>query len=320
MQLFMTQYGPNQLQAHGGAILAQEKAMNGNTASNEDAPRLKRKRSKVRSAWISFVGRIVAQIIGAIASVTLGLMVLHRYGFPERASNASNPAVTSPAAPAAHDADRKARRAAGELALAVLPIQNYSQDAAHMYFADGVTEALTAELAQITGLRVTSRTSSMGYKGTTKSLPAIARELDVDLILEGSVVREQGLVRATDAVDRGGHRSPRLGPQLRPADPEFAARPGGNGHGVSRKTSPRPSPAGGSYLCRNIVARRPPASVIMEDTPSRFYHNDQPPDRGPGRRTRIVCAAVELRQQQSAVTDDAVAVSRGRQARRRRPP
>ena len=171
--------------------------MNGNVGSNGDAPRLKHKRSKVRSAWISFVGRIVAQIIGAVASVMLGLVVLHKYGFPERASNTTNPAVTSSATPAAHDVERKARRAAGELALAVLPVQNYSQDAAHAHFADGVTEALTAEIAQIPGLRVTSRTSSMGYKGTTKSLPAIARELDVDLILEGSVMREQGLVRAT---------------------------------------------------------------------------------------------------------------------------
>jgi TolB-like protein len=172
--------------------------MSATLVSNGDAPHLKRKRSKVRSAWISFVGRIVAQIIGAVASVTLGLVVLHKYGFPDRASNGSHAAsITAPAVSAAHDSDRKARRAAGEVALAVLPIQNYSQDAAHAYFADGVTEALTAEVAQIPGLRVTSRTSSMGYKGTTKSLPAIARELDVDLILEGSVVRELGLVRAT---------------------------------------------------------------------------------------------------------------------------
>jgi TolB-like protein len=170
--------------------------MSGIADSNADAPQVKRKRRKVRSAWISFLGRIVAQIIGAVASVMLGLVVLHKYGFPERASKPSNTSVKA-SVPATSDVERKPRRAVGELALAVLPIQNYSQDAAHVYFADGVTEALTAELAQVAGLRVTSRTSSMGYKGTTKSLPAIARELDVDLILEGSVVREQGVVRAT---------------------------------------------------------------------------------------------------------------------------
>jgi TolB-like protein len=66
-----------------------------------------------------------------------------------------------------------------------------------VYVADGVTEALIAGLAQVAGLHVTSRTSSMAYKGTTKSLPEISRELGVDLIVEGSVVRERGLVRIT---------------------------------------------------------------------------------------------------------------------------
>ena len=65
------------------------------------------------------------------------------------------------------------------------------------YFADGVTEALITELAQIAGLKVTSRTSSMAYKGTTKPLPVIARELEVDVILEGSVVHDRTSVRVT---------------------------------------------------------------------------------------------------------------------------
>jgi TolB-like protein len=154
---------------------------------------LKRKKSKVRSAWISFVGRIVAQVIGAIASVTLGLVVLHKYGFaaPPKSS------AVAQAAPVNHVDQHKARRASGDLALAVLPIQNYSKDAEHAYFADGVTEALITELTQVAGLHVTSRTSSMAYKGTTKPLREIARDLDVDMILEGSVVRDQGRVRVT---------------------------------------------------------------------------------------------------------------------------
>ena len=78
-----------------------------------------------------------------------------------------------------------------------MPLQNFSKDAGHGYFADGVTEALITELAQIDGLQVTSRTSSMAYKATTKSLPDIARELDVDLILEGSIVQEEDVVRVT---------------------------------------------------------------------------------------------------------------------------
>jgi TolB-like protein len=153
-----------------------------------------RRKNKVRAAWISFIGRIVAQVIGAIASVTLGLMVLTKYGFPDRASNAP---AASEATPAGQAVTARTPRAAGELALAVLPIQNYSKDAAHAYFADGVTEGLITELAQIDRLKVTSRTSSMAYKGTAKPLPAIGRELDVDVILEGSVVHDGAVVRVT---------------------------------------------------------------------------------------------------------------------------
>jgi len=160
----------------------------------EMTPDPARRKNKVRAAWISFIGRIVAQVIGAIASVMLGLMVIAKYGFPEKATNA---AVQVEATPVNTIVPARTPRAAGELALAVLPIQNYSKDAAHTYFADGVTEALITELAQIAGLQVTSRTSSMAYKGTTKSLPAIAKELDVDVILEGSIVHDARLIRVT---------------------------------------------------------------------------------------------------------------------------
>jgi TolB-like protein len=153
------------------------------------------RKNKLRAAWISFVGRILAQAIGAVASIMLGLMVLSRYGLPERAPTQPAPQPDNKAV--SQLAAQKAPRAAGELAIAVLPIQNYSQDAAQTYFADGVTEALITELAQVAGLKVTSRTSSMAYKGTTKPLPVIARELDVDLILEGSLVRDMDVVRVT---------------------------------------------------------------------------------------------------------------------------
>src|SRR5262249_2485380 len=64
--------------------------------------------------------------------------------------------------------------------LAVLPLENLSRDEAQDYFADGMTDALIGELAKIGALRVISRTSAMHYKGTTKSLPQIAQELNVD--------------------------------------------------------------------------------------------------------------------------------------------
>ncbi len=81
--------------------------------------------------------------------------------------------------------------------LAVLPLQNLSNDPQQDYFADGMTDELITELAQVGTLRVISRTSAMSYKGTKKTLPQIARELNVDAVLEGSVVRSGDRVRIT---------------------------------------------------------------------------------------------------------------------------
>jgi TolB-like protein/Tfp pilus assembly protein PilF len=81
--------------------------------------------------------------------------------------------------------------------IAILPLVNLSGDPTQEYFADGMTEELTAELGQVNSLRVISRTSTMTYKGTKKTLPEIARELNVDGIVEGSVEREGNRVRVT---------------------------------------------------------------------------------------------------------------------------
>ena len=81
--------------------------------------------------------------------------------------------------------------------IAVLPLENLSGDPAQEYFADGMTDELITELAQVGSLRVISRTSAMSYKSTKKTLPQIARELNVDAVLEGSVVRAGDRVRIT---------------------------------------------------------------------------------------------------------------------------
>jgi serine/threonine-protein kinase len=81
--------------------------------------------------------------------------------------------------------------------LAVLPLQNLSGDPKEEYFSDGMTEALVSDLAQVSALRVISRTSVMQYKDTKKPLPQIARELGVDAIVEGSVMRSADRVRIT---------------------------------------------------------------------------------------------------------------------------
>ncbi len=81
--------------------------------------------------------------------------------------------------------------------IAVLPLANLSGDPSEEFFADGMTDQLITDLAKIGSLRVISRTSVVQYKGTKKDLPEIARELNVDAIVEGSVVRSGQRVRVT---------------------------------------------------------------------------------------------------------------------------
>jgi TolB-like protein/DNA-binding winged helix-turn-helix (wHTH) protein/cytochrome c-type biogenesis protein CcmH/NrfG len=91
----------------------------------------------------------------------------------------------------------KSESAAPIRSIAVLPLQNLSGKPDEEYFADGLTDELITELAHIPGLRVVSRTSVMQYKGTRKSLAQIVRELGVDAIVEGSVVRSGDRARIT---------------------------------------------------------------------------------------------------------------------------
>jgi len=81
--------------------------------------------------------------------------------------------------------------------IAVLPVENLSGDPAQEYFADGMTEELTTDLGKISALRVISRTSAIRYKGTKKSLADIARELNVDAVVEGTVARSGSHLRIT---------------------------------------------------------------------------------------------------------------------------
>ena len=107
-------------------------------------------------------------------------------------------ALAQPVAALPASARRKPRGKPGRIrALAVLPLENLSRDPEQEYFADGMTEALITSLAQIGALRVISRTSAMQYKGAHKPLPEIGRELNVDAVVEGSVMRSGERVRIT---------------------------------------------------------------------------------------------------------------------------
>lgn len=81
--------------------------------------------------------------------------------------------------------------------LAVLPLQNLSGNADEEYFADGMTEALISNLARVSALRVLSRTSVMRFRGSERSLPAIAAELGADAVVTGSAVRDGDKIRIT---------------------------------------------------------------------------------------------------------------------------
>ena len=102
---------------------------------------------------------------------------------------------------------RRARSAARPVikSLAVLPLKNLSGDPRQEYLADGMTEALISRLSGIHSLRVISRTSAMLFKDSKLSLPEIARMLQVDAVVEGSVIRQGNRIRVTAQLIRGSN-------------------------------------------------------------------------------------------------------------------
>ena len=99
--------------------------------------------------------------------------------------------------------------------IAVLPLEDLSGQASHEYFADGLTDELITALAKLDSVRVTSRTSVMRYRKTRKPVQEIGRELDVDAVVEGAVVRSSATVRDLCAAGPRARRSSGLGGELR---------------------------------------------------------------------------------------------------------
>jgi len=110
-------------------------------------------------------------------------------------------AIAATALALANPGDWRTRLFAGSpkpvRSIAVLPLLNLTGDSSQEYFADGMTEALTTDLARMESLQVISRSSTMGYKGTKKKLPEMAKELHADAIVEGSVQRSGDRVQIT---------------------------------------------------------------------------------------------------------------------------
>ena len=151
-----------------------------------DLRRLARQSGETRAPAGRRPRRWIALAAAALLVVAVGAAALWR----TRATAADSPRIRS---------------------VAVLPLQNLSRDPDQEFFSDGTTEALISNLAQIRDLDVISRTSVMRYKGTTKAVPEIGRELGVDAIVEGSVQRVGGRVRITARPDSRIDRQASLG-------------------------------------------------------------------------------------------------------------
>ena len=155
-------------------ILVERDTKSGRISAVIDSPILK-PRGKVPSRWI-WVPAVGIVLLALLVGVNLGRWRDRLFG------RAGSRPVES---------------------LAVLPLANLSGDATQDYFADGMTEALITDMSKISALRVISRTSVMHYKGTQRTLPEIARELNVDAVVEGSVLRSGDRVRITAQLIEG---------------------------------------------------------------------------------------------------------------------
>ena len=158
--------GPN---GQAGIAVTGAAAMSSPSATSPAAPRPAR--------WIplGWIGGILT-IVGLL---TTSWAIVYYRGLSKQAERTS--VVVSPAI---HS-------------LAVLPLENLSGGKEQEYFADGMTDALTTDLAQIGALRVISRTSAMQFRGSKKTLPQIGRDLNVDAVVEGAVTRGENRVRVT---------------------------------------------------------------------------------------------------------------------------
>jgi TolB-like protein/Tfp pilus assembly protein PilF len=173
----------------------------------------------------SYVPKFVFPPLAVTTDTAVPLSLSNSASGPEHLKEGSATAVTSPRMPFWKQMSRKQRLAAGILlciaclavvmiaiarryytppsvrseirSIAVLPFENLSGNSQQDYFSDGMTEELIENLGQVSALRVISRTSSMSYKGTKKDLPEIARELSVEGIVEGAVLREGDQIRIT---------------------------------------------------------------------------------------------------------------------------
>lgn len=174
----------------------------------------RKKRDKVRSAWISFVGRILAQILGAVAMITLGLALADRMngdraGLAAVLGDIDSIAYVPP--PSRVPADPRP-------SAVVLPLDTFSRDVGQQLLADSLTDELIEAMSRIPEIRTVSRTSAMQFRHEPRFVPQIATELQVDFVVEGSFKRDGDRVHISARVidarrdSRVGAVTPRVSP------------------------------------------------------------------------------------------------------------
>jgi serine/threonine-protein kinase len=155
---------------------------------NEEPEKLTSLRSDVPVKLERIVNKALVKDPAGRYQAAEELLAALRFSGRETADKVSMEFTTQPELPSSQDPIQS---------LVVLPLANLSNDPEQEYFADGMTEALITDLAKLQVLKVISRTSAMRYKASEKSLPEIARELQVDAVVEGSVLRVGQQVRIT---------------------------------------------------------------------------------------------------------------------------
>jgi TolB-like protein len=149
--------------------------------------------------------RRINMLIVALLAVAIGLLLWDRFRRPN--ATPASAARTSVGSPSARSPVLPGRRVDSAVSIVVLPFVNVSDERQNEYFSDGLTEELLNLLANIPGLRVIARTSSFAYKGKDVKVADIARELNVDHVLEGSVRKSGDRVRITAQLVRASDSS-----------------------------------------------------------------------------------------------------------------
>ena len=175
--------------------------------------------------------------------------------------------VTAATRSGAEEASARAEKAGTYSSIAVLPFDNRSGDRSQDYFADGLTDELTTALARISALKVIARASAAHYKGTDKRTSLVGRELGVETLLTGSVLRSAGRVRYTAELVSTGSETTLWAESYERDERDVLALQAEVASAIAKAIAVRLSPEESARLaksvdCRSESIRRVPARTL----------------------------------------------------------